>query len=1143
MKLVETYLFEKAQAFHSVHLNTVARWRRLSRGLTRSLFFEDDKVMDTRKEWHPGWRWLDENDQFELTTCEIPPMPGGGSKDSEELGGAADSTDPFTMPPPPLDGDRALTGTCSETDPPASSEVGADSSNLLETLKRLPFYTNQIAHLEESPPKEGSYVDFKDFVLQAGGMPLLSQTVVEALQAQGVTRLFKHQSVAIEAALSDSRQHVALSTGTSSGKSVCFNAPVLETLNADPYALAMYLYPTKALAQDQYGALLALLGTEGGPLRQHVQPAVVDGDATFAERARARESANIILSNPDMLHASILPQHTQWRRFLRGLRFIVIDEAHVYRGIFGAHVAMVLKRLVRLCRHYGNSGLQFIYCSATIANPQHHFKQLIPLHALGGDARLTLITEDGAPTGKKVFAIWNPPLVSDYFGSQPELELGLEETSDDLYRGKRKRNHHPPPADYDSQSAPSAVESSSKGTRVSTIVETSRVFTSLIKRGARTLCFAKTRKLTELVLRYSLQDMHATAPHLAQLVRGYRGGYTKEDRRGIERDLFSRKLLGVTCTNALELGVDIGSLDATVHVGFPGSSSSLKQQAGRAGRGGRDGLAVMICFESPLDQLFARDPRALLDMPPEVAVIPVDNHIVLAAQLLCAAKELPLQFMRPVVDDSSRTVSPGDHHSNLKACVEAAAASAQLLEGNLDDDGFLVGHAASIETSKYLLSDGKLTAANTLASTADGAKHFHVTTLSCARFIEAPASCASANIRNCDPATIMVVDKTQDGPDGGRVIDSIGYSRAFYELFEGAIYLHQGRQFLVGKLDLESFMAFVEPVRVNYYTSSRNHQDVDVTKVLESGTGSASIVNTGCVNVVSSVWGWRKHWAGGKVAEMGTFSLPPLEFSTRAFWIDVPPEIQIEVNSAFPTSDAKGGSALENDCECIGHGLQAAASQDVHHINDDQSEASSCDLPREGISRFIESLHGLNHVLAAIAPIFILCEPEDIGTEHVYGFQKRPKPPRVILFDKRPGGTGVTEALFTRGPAVLSKALEVLESCPCSHGCLGCILDGRCPNNHLHKAATTLLARRILAHVLGPSPSPLVSAADDVDRKATQDHPCPSMETTAAALEASPRKRARLRIARGMDEARARGARVRLPWTNTLVPDYQPPGE
>jgi DEAD/DEAH box helicase domain-containing protein len=402
-----------------------------------------------------------------------------------------------------------------------------------------------------------------------------------ALEARGVHELYQHQRDAWDAAARG--EHVAVVTGTASGKSLAFNLPVLDALAADPKKRAIYLYPTKALAQDQLRSLTELKVPR-------VKPAIYDGDTEAERRWQIRKWSNLVLSNPDMLHVGVLPHHDRWSDVLANLAYVVVDEAHVYRGVFGSHVGNVLRRLRRLARVYG-ADPQFLIASATIANPAQLARSLLGLD-------VTVVEDDAAPRAERTIALWNPPLL--------DAELGL---------------------------------------RASALGEASRLMAQLVERGLRTLCFAKSRKSAELIHRFTLDRLgHDWRDRLSP----YRAGYTPAQRRDIERRLSAGELLGVSATDALELGIDIGLLDCVISTGFPGTVASLRQQWGRAGRRGH-GLAVLVASEGALDPYFMREPEALLERRVEAAILDHTNPRVLDGHVLAAAFEAPL-------DDADRVV-------------------------------------------------------------------------------------------------------------------------------------------------------------------------------------------------------------------------------------------------------------------------------------------------------------------------------------------------------------------------------------------------------------------------------------------------------------------------------------------------------
>src|SRR5829696_536101 len=510
------------------------------------------------------------------------------------------------MPAPPPESDPAIVRQVRINFLPSPVRAGSGSTGVISAPQGTPgrqgyhrhmatsvaqwdglLVGEELAHLGSEAPREA-----RTAPLPEG----LHPSVREALAARGIATLYAHQAAAWEAA--QRGEHLDVTTGTASGKTLAFNLPVLDALAREPKQRALYLYPTKALAQDQLRAL-GSLRLPGSPLRA----AVYDGDTAAERRWQVRKWANLILSNPDMLHVGVLPHHDRWGDVLSNLAYVIVDEAHVYRGVFGSHVSNVLRRLRRLARIYGAEP-QFLLASATIANPGELGARLI-------GEETTVIGDDAAPRAEQTVALWNPPLTDE--------ELGL---------------------------------------RASPLGEASRLMADLVSRGLRTLCFAKSRRAAELIHRFTadrLSDDSALSP--------YRAGYTPQQRREIERRLLEGELLGVSATNALELGIDVGLLDCVISVGFPGTVASLRQQWGRAGRRGH-GLAVLVASEDALDQYFMREPRALLGRRVEAAILDHENPRVLDGHVLAAAFEAPL-------DDADRAVL-GD------AALERSAALPEL---------------------------------------------------------------------------------------------------------------------------------------------------------------------------------------------------------------------------------------------------------------------------------------------------------------------------------------------------------------------------------------------------------------------------------------------------------------------------------
>lgn len=430
-----------------------------------------------------------------------------------------------------------------------------------------PRVASQIAHIEELPPREPVYAE-----------PLrrMHPELSTRLSELQIDRLYSHQAHAYDAAM-EGRDLVVV-TGTNSGKTLCYNLPALQMCLSEPAVRALYLFPTKALAQDQLGRLVELAPPS-------VRVATYDGDTAKSHRGSIRKLSHVILTNPDMLHVGILPSQDHWARFLKSLRLIVIDEMHVYRGVFGANVGNVLRRLLRLCEWH-KTRPQIVACSATIGNPTELFTKLTGRSPL-------LIDEDGSPSGKRTFVFWNPPEVAE-------------------------------------------------GHRLSTNIATSEILASLAEAGQRTLAFSRARVSAELVLRYTRKRVKEVGQIAPDCIESYRAGYTAKERRQIEQSLFKGKLLGLSATNAMELGVDVGGLDAVVLNGYPGTASSFWQQAGRAGRGRRDGLAVFVAHDDPLEQFLVRKPEMLLRARNESVGTNPENPQILTQHLLCAAHERPI---------------------------------------------------------------------------------------------------------------------------------------------------------------------------------------------------------------------------------------------------------------------------------------------------------------------------------------------------------------------------------------------------------------------------------------------------------------------------------------------------------------------
>jgi len=614
-----------------------------------------------------------------------------------------------------------------------------------------------------------------------------------ALAARGIERLFTHQVQAIEA-LRGGLDTVVV-TGTASGKSLCYQLPMLEHLLREPEATALVLFPTKALAQDQLQGLTRLASGHPDLLRA-MRAGVYDGDTQASTRRTLRDRGNLILSNPDMLHQGILPSHAKWNRFFRGLRFVVIDEMHAYRGIFGSHVANVLRRLERIAAHHG-AEFRYVLSSATIRNPGEL------AGALTGRA-VTVVDDDGAPRGEKHFVFWNPPYR-------------------DAARVERR---------------------SSNG-------EGCALFAGLLEHGAQTLAFTKSRVAAELVYRYARERLARVKPGLDEQVRPYRGGYLPEERRAIERALFSGELRGVVSTNALELGVDIGGLDAVVMIGAPPTLASAWQQAGRAGRSGdSSALAILVAYNETVDQYLMQHPEYFFGRSPEAACIDPHNPYILASQLACAAYELPL--------------TPAD--------ARAFGPQTADILGALEAEG---------ETR-----------------TIDGRSYWSKT--------EFPNAKVSLRSIGDDTYTIMNVK------DGNRVLGNVDAISALELLYPQAIYLHEGETHYVRELDLEQKVAFVEPREVDYYTQPVLETNVRIRGELARREWRGEQVSFGELTYAWQTTAMKKiQFHSLDALGYHPLDLPRLTLETSGFWF-APSEAALRAVSREGRHPIEGLSGVRN---------------------------------------------------------------------------------------------------------------------------------------------------------------------------------------------------------------------------------------
>ncbi len=634
-----------------------------------------------------------------------------------------------------------------------------------------------------------------------------------ALAERGIARLYTHQADAFERIASG--RNVVIVTPTASGKTLCYNLPVLNRLIGDAHARAMYLFPTKALAEDQLHEFNRAVEEMGSDIRAFTY----DGDTPQDARKAIRQRANVVLTNPDMLHSGILPHHTRWARYFEDLRYIVIDELHYYRGVYGSHFANLLRRLRRICEFY-NSKPQFICCSATIANPRELAE------ALTGES-FELVDRNGAPRGEKFFIFYNPPVVN--------RQLGI---------------------------------------RRSYIHESRRLALEFIERNLQTLVFANNRLATEILVTY-LKDACGGGPGQPETVRGYRGGYLPRERRDIERRLREGEIRAVVATNALELGIDIGSLDAVVMAGYPGTIASSWQRAGRAGRRQGSSAAVLVASSAPLDQYIVEHPDYFFGRSPEHAHINPENLEILLAHLKCAAFELPI-----------REGEKFGRHDVAEICRY------------LEEAGFL-HHSA-------------------------GAWHWTQDSY--------PADATS--LRSVTSDNFVVVDITGE-PE---VIAEVSFPTALTTLHEKAIYLHEARQYHVERFDYDERKAYVKRVDCDYYTDAIDYTQVKVLEEAEGAAlGGARQVH-GDVRVNRQIVGFKKiKFYTSENVGAGKLSMPEQEMHTTAFWLHFPADFLARLAEFTPTEKQSGihglGNALRTVASlllmCDPRDLGVALSEDI----------------------------------------------------------------------------------------------------------------------------------------------------------------------------------------------------------------------
>lgn len=728
---------------------------------------------------------------------------------------------------------------------------------LTEQLQKDRDFMSNVTRWEVMPPRPARTVPFPS---------CLDERLKPALAKRGIYELYTHQALSVEATARG--EDVTVVTPTASGKTMCYNLPVLSAILQNEDARALYLFPTKALSADQVSELHEMIEQMGVDIKTYTY----DGDTPAAARKAVRQAGHIVVTNPDMLHSGILPHHTKWVKLFENLRYIVIDEIHTYRGVFGSNLANVLRRLIRLCDFYG-SNPRFILCSATIANPKELAETLT-------GRPVTLIDENGAPMGEKHFVFYNPPVIN--------RQLGIRKGCVPVVRS---------------------------------------ISGLLLKNGIQSITFARSRLTVEVLTRY-LKDMVRDPLGNAGRVRGYRGGYLPTERREIERGLRAGQVDAVVSTNALELGIDIGALDACVLCGYPGTIASAWQQAGRAGRRQGTSIVFFVASSAAIDQYIVNHPDYLLHKSPENALLNPDNLYILLSHFKCAAFELPF--------------GEEDRFGN-------APGTDELLD-YLSEEGIL-HHTGG----KYHWS----------------AEDF-------------PAS--EISLRSAATENFIIIDITD--PARHRVVGEMDRFTAPMLLHENAIYMHEGRQFQVEKLDFDACKAFIRAVDVGYYTDADlniNLSLLDIEK--EEPHARGGITALGEIKVTALVTMFKKiRFDTHETLGFGHVRLPETDMHTTAMWWTLP---------------------------------------------EDLIRRYSSDTLKNGMM-------GIANLLRIVCPLYLMCAPQDIAV--VYQV-KSPitNEPTILLYDNCPGGIGLAHKAYGMRDLLLEKALQVGADCSCKYGCPSCV--------------------------------------------------------------------------------------------------------
>lgn len=810
----------------------------------------------------------------------------------------------------------------------------------------------------------------------------MPESLRDALSSRNISLLYSHQLTAWTHARAG--LNLILATGTASGKTLAYNLPVLAKLIEDSQSRALYLFPTKALTQDQQSNLESFQSSIA-----NLKSAIYDGDTPQSHRPVIRKTANIILTNPDMLHTGILPHHANWSDFFSNLKFVVIDEAHAYRGVFGSHVANVIRRLKRVAKFHG-ANLQFILSSATIGNPKELAENLI-------EGPVELVDNDGSSRGARHFIIYNPPVLN------PAL-----------------------------------------GLRKSSLLEGVRLATHLLLHDVQSVVFARTRRSVEMLLTHLQEGKEEERRKndngdffpVSSFIRGYRSGYLPAQRREIEQGLRDGSVKTVVATNALELGIDIGGLGASLMVGYPGTIASARQQAGRAGRGDTPAAAVLITNSNPLDQFLAHHPEYFFERSPEMALVNPNHLLILLNHLRCAMFELPFQ--------------QGEGFGSL---------SWELIE----------------EYLQFLLSNNEAHFSNE--------KYF---------WMQDAYPAANISLRSASPQGVVLQSADADGRP--MTVGTVDGESANWMVHPGAIYMHEAQQYFVQELDIDNHIAHLVPVGLDYYTEAQQQSEIQITALQAQAAVPGGEKAYGEIQVTTQVVGFRKlRWFTNENLGQEPLDMPPSELQTTGYWLTLSESALKTLRDAgLWTNDPNNYgpdwqkvrlSVRKRDqfkCQVCG-AAETNREHDVHHkipfrafiqdgkVNHEQANrlenlttlCQSCHRKVEQNVRIRSGLTGLGFVLGNLAPLFLMCDAGDLGIYTEPAWSAVGGLPSVVLHDLVPAGIGFSAKLFELHDELIRRAHELVNDCACEDGCPSCVGPGG-ENGHGGRAETLAILEQLL---------------------------------------------------------------------------------